>query len=350
LCGTSSLVGSTVTGSDGKYTFEPSATMQVGALFYVCAVVPSGYSAGSNPGNPGYACSTNCFTFTEPGDFSHNIGLCPLSGSCSNVPPPCPDCVDQVISSAIGLGPAVGCTVLQLGASKVDITGPPGGIAGDVCIAPGGKLSITGTEFITGAVKLGAGATFANSTPLPPGGGVISNVDHSAEIAAAYAAATNAASLPCTQAFNTLDGKTINTITGVSGINVICVKDIVLSGKQIILTGPADAKFIFNIAGKFVFTGGGLGPQIRVDTTTGLKPSAVLYNVVGIGQDVAFSGGGGGVNCCAAIVDGTVLAPYRKIALSPGLVNGQIISGKDISIVSGSSVRCPPCNNPNNPN
>jgi hypothetical protein len=48
------------------------------------------------------------------------------------------------------------------------------------------------------------------------------------------------------------------------------------------------------------------------------------------------------VNCRAAIVDGAILAPYRKIALSPGLVNGEIISGLDISVVSGSSVKCPP--------
>ena len=50
---------------------------------------------------------------------------------------------------------------------------------------------------------------------------------------------------------------------------------------------------------------------------------------------------GGGVGCCKAIVDGTVLAPLRKINLSPGLVNGQVISGKDINISSGASVRCP---------
>ena len=48
------------------------------------------------------------------------------------------------------------------------------------------------------------------------------------------------------------------------------------------------------------------------------------------------------MNCCAAIVDGTLLAPQRKIRLSPGLVNGSVISGMDISIVSGSSVRCQP--------
>jgi choice-of-anchor A domain-containing protein len=135
----------------------------------------------------------------------------------------------------------------------------------------------------------------------------------------------------------------VTTITGTHGVNVICVKDIVLSGKQILLTGPTDAKFVINITGKMAMTGGGLGPQIRVDASAGLAPSAVLYNFIGVGQDVQLNGGGGGVNCCAAILDGTILAPYRKIALAPGLVNGEVISGLDISIVSGSSVKCPPC-------
>jgi len=72
----------------------------------------------------------------------------------------------------------------------------------------------------------------------------------------------------------------------------------------------------------------------------GVQPGAVEYNIIGSGEQVAFSGGGGGTGCCKAIVDGTLLAPNRKIALSPGLVNGQVISGLDISIVSGSSARC----------
>jgi len=72
-----------------------------------------------------------------------------------------------------------------------------------------------------------------------------------------------------------------------------------------------------------------------------VQPGAVEYNIIGSGEQVAFSGGGGGTGCCKAIVDGTLLAPNRKIALSPGLVNGQVISGLDISIVSGSSARCP---------
>jgi choice-of-anchor A domain-containing protein len=230
-----------------------------------------------------------------------------------------------------------------LGAAQVSINGPAGGIIGNVAIAPGGKANFSGGgEFITGRVLLGAGATYQNSG-VPVSGGVVHNVDLSAQIMAAYSAYASASNVPCTQTFTVLDGKTVTTIVGGPGINVICVTDVNLSGKQILLTGAASAKFIFNVSGKFVLTGGGAGPQIRVDTSAGLLPSAVLYNILGSGSDVAFSGGGGGVNCCAAIVDGTILAPYRKIALAPGLVNGEIISGKDISIVSGSSVRCPPC-------
>ena len=273
-----------------------------------------------------HSCPTSVMVFFTPAD---NVDFC---FQPPPPPPPCPDCVDP----AFGLGAAAGCTVLQLGPAKVSITGPAGGVLGDICIAPGGKLDITGDQYITGEVHLGPGAQFSNSSGN--GVNVVQNVDLSPEISAAYSANSLAAGLPCTQSYVKLDGKTVTTITGGLGINVICVQEIVLSGTQLNIIAPAGAKFVFNITGKLVLTGGG---KIRVGG--GLLPKDVLYNLINSGQDVAFSGGGGGVNCCNAIVDGTILAPYRKIALSPGLVNGQIISGKDISIVSGSSVRCPPC-------
>jgi choice-of-anchor A domain-containing protein len=256
------------------------------------------------------------------------------SSTCQS-PPPCPFCV----APELGLGAAAGCTVLELGPATVSINGPAGGILGDICIAPKGSLAMSGDEYVTGTVRLGVGAHFQNSSHGTVN--VQQNVDLSAQINAALAEYANAQTLPCTQTYTQLNGNNVTTITGSVGINVICVGDIVLSGKQIFLNGPAGARFIFNVTGKFVLTGGGDGPQIRV--TGGVQPKDVLYNIIGTGQDVAFSGGGGGVNCCAAIVDGTLLAPYRKIALSPGLVNGEVISGMNISIVSGSSVRCPPC-------
>jgi hypothetical protein len=279
-------------------------------------------------------CSEACVEFaTDANNQNVDVNFCADSSLCHGN---CPSCVDP----ALGLGAAAGCTVLELGSGKVSITGPAGGIFGDICIGPNSSLSMSGDEYVTGLIKLAPGVTFSNSSHGTVN--VVQNVDLSAQISAAYAAASSAAGMSCTQSFTTLNGTNVTTITGVAGTNVICVQDITLSGKQILLTGPAGAKFIFNVTGKFVLTGGGAGPQIRVDGVNVL-PKDVLYNIIGTGPDVAFSGGGGGVNCCAAKVDGTLLAPSRKIALSPGLVNGEIISSKDISIVSGSSVRCPPC-------
>jgi choice-of-anchor A domain-containing protein len=163
----------------------------------------------------------------------------------------------------------------------------------------------------------------------------LNNQNLSQEISAAFAAASNAAAQTCTQTFATLNGS--QTITGVAGLNVICISSVELNGGSIVnLNAPAGAQFILNITGKFALTGGS-----KIMASGGLKPQNVLYNIVGTGADVAFSGGGGGVGCCKTTVDGTLLAPERKIALSPGLVNGAIISGRDISIVSGASVRCP---------
>src|SRR6185369_8943397 len=51
-CGTSTLVGSPVSGLHGSYEFEPSPTMSVWSFYCCCVVVPSGYRAGGSPGNP----------------------------------------------------------------------------------------------------------------------------------------------------------------------------------------------------------------------------------------------------------------------------------------------------------
>jgi hypothetical protein len=41
-------------------------------------------------------------------------------------------------------------------------------------------------------------------------------------------------------------------------------------------------------------------------------------------------------------VDGTLLAPDRDIKLSVVKVSGEVISSKNITIVSGAQVKCPP--------
>ena len=72
-------------------------------------------------------------------------------------------CISNCIPPAAGA--AGTCTVLELDGSNVDITGPPGGIKGDVCIGPNGRLAITGGEFVTKDILLATGATFQKSGP-----------------------------------------------------------------------------------------------------------------------------------------------------------------------------------------
>src|SRR5262249_39543545 len=274
---------------------------------------------------------------TLPGPFAlaaHQVLDIPL---CGNVPFDCGtgsngssnSCGNPILSAATG------CTVLELGPSSVQITGPPGGIQGNVCIAPKGKLAITGAEFVTGNIELGPGATFSKSGPGTIGGTVETNVNLSSEINAALSAASFAASLPCTQAFTQMNNTT--TINGGPGTNVICIQSVVLNSATITLNAPAGAKFILNVKGKFVLNG-----SSHIVVAGGIQPRDVLYNIIGTGEAVAFTGGGGGTTCCNSSVDGTLLAVNRVINLSPGLVNGQVISALNISIVSGSSVRCPP--------
>src|SRR5213078_915073 len=241
-----------------------------------------------------------------------------------------PVCPTTCANPRIGAGsqPPI-WTVLQLDGGKVDITGPAGGIDGDICIADSGKLSITGSEFVTGNIRLSAGATFSKSGSGTVGG-VLQTQNLSQQVTDALAAAAAATALPCTQTIGNLSS--VQTIVGNGGLNVICVTNVTLSGgKKVFLMGGASDQFVVNVTGNWALSG---GSQIRV--AGGVQPNAVLYNIIGTGGQVAFSGGGGGTGCCKAIVDGTLLAPNRKIALSPGLVNGQVISGLDISIVSGS--------------
>jgi hypothetical protein len=167
----------------------------------------------------------------------------------------CPCVSDEFVGSASV------CTVLELGPHQVSITGPAGGILGNVCIAPNGKLAMSGSEYITGTVVLGPGATFQNSSH--GAADIEYNVDLSSEINDAYAAYNAATNLPCGQIYASLDGS-VGTITGNAGLNVICVGDVVLAGKQVYLTGPTNAEFVIVVTGKFALTGGGGGPQIQL--------------------------------------------------------------------------------------
>src|SRR5205814_1256374 len=96
----------------------------------------------------------------------------------------CPDA-----NPRLGGGTISDCAILQSDAFKVDITGPAGQIQGDICIGPGGKLSMSGENFTTDNVRLDVGATCAGCSKARVLGKVFHNPpdpegDLSAEIAA----------------------------------------------------------------------------------------------------------------------------------------------------------------------
>src|SRR5437762_12893975 len=127
------------------------------------------------------------------------------------------------------VGGAGDCTVLELDGSKVDITGPPGGIVGDICIGPNAHLSTTGSEFVTGNVRLASGATFSKSGSGTVGG-VLTGVDLTPEINAAIAASAAAASQACTlNLASIMQSTTINATGGGTAPTVVCVQSVVLN-------------------------------------------------------------------------------------------------------------------------
>ena len=222
--------------------------------------------------------------------------------------------------------------VLQFGGGNLDVTGDAGGVNGDVCVGPNGSLDVTGAQFVTGTIYLAPGDTLSKSgTGLI--GPVLQNQDLSGRIADTIAAASDFAALPCTQTFATW--KTSRVIVGTGGQNVICVGDITLSGSSVVvLSGGANDTFVVNVTGKLKLT------NSSKIVASGVPGSAILYDVIGPGQQVVLSSASsGGATCCSASLDGTLLAVGRAIAFGPGLVNGEIIGGQGISLVGGSSVR-----------
>src|SRR5207247_3038685 len=105
-----------------------------------------------------------------------------------------------------------------------------------------------------------------------------------------------------TQSLKTLAGAG-KTIIGAAGENVVCVKDVDLSGSTVItLTGPNGATFVVNVVGAFKLGG---SSSIKVDGVN-VQPDDVLYNVIGTGSAVALNSSVG--------IEGSLIAIDRDIS------------------------------------
>src|SRR5947208_2772959 len=244
----------------------------------------------------------------------------PLSSRLAAADATCDSCANAA------LGEAQTCAVFALDGATVELTGGSQ-VDGNACIGADGELTMSGGTLVSGSASLASGAMSSSSGKATVGGGVMNDVDLSAQRDGALGAAADAAAQSCTQTFERLRGA--QTISGTGGKNVICVGDVDLSGgARIILSGGTSDTFLLNVTGKFSLSG-----SSRIQVAGDLQPGGVLYNVEGTGPDVSLSGSGG--------VDGTVLAPERHVTLSGrALVHGQVISGERIALNGGASVQC----------
>jgi len=237
-------------------------------------------------------------------------------------------------------GPASGCTVLNFGGSFTS-TGPAGQYQGNVCIGDSATVGFSGDNFVAGDLNLGPDATCKEHCDSKHVQGTINhNVDLSTEIQGCENARENntPASLggsgpECTESTAKLQSLAVNgTITRL-GVNIICLTaDQQIKGLK--LAGDATTKYTFIVEGKLKFQDG------KIETVAPVGPDDVLWLFVGDHQELRSSGGGGGTNCCKAVIDGSVIID-GTIALAPGLINGQVCGTGNWSFVSGSGVHCP---------
>jgi hypothetical protein len=216
-------------------------------------------------------------------------------------------------------------------------------ITGNVGILGGaGKYSTTGNAFIDGT------AFIAGSTSIDPAraGSIVTSAD--AQLQQARADALNAASFAAGLAPTIASGPPIGvgnppsinagfgnvTIAGGAGTNVINLYDLKLSNSDVLtLDAPEGGSFVINVLHDFKINGSDNGG--RIELSGGLTPFNVLYNVVGAGNDVVFTGTStdGVPN---AQIYGVVLAPNRSVKLNPGVVFGEVIGGgQELSLSSG---------------
>jgi hypothetical protein len=212
--------------------------------------------------------------------------------------------------------------------------------------------TITGPSFVTGNYGVGGQGTFTMSdghldgnVVMHSGGspklsgpakinGSITNNDAQLNQALADAqmlsdAAALEAVTPAYASLTNVGGSM--TITG--GPNqkiVLSLQDFKLNGgATFTLQGTATTSFIINVTKTFALTG---NSQILL---SGVPPQNVLFNILGKGSQVAFSGKSG--------MSGILLALNRKVDLSGGHVTGKVIADQ-VVITSGGSVVTPTTN------
>jgi Ice-binding-like len=196
------------------------------------------------------------------------------------------------------------------------------GITGNVGINSNGTLTLDNQTFVHGNVTLGTGAQVSTS-----GNGAVTGTTTTNQAAMTQAAtdANNAATAAAALAVSG-GGVGVSSITTTTTLTpgVYDISNFNLNQKTVTL--EAGGSYVFDITGGITINGPG-----GVSLASGLSPADVLYNVES--GTVHFSGGGN-----TAVLNGIVLALNSDVQLSPGVVNGEIISSHNIQLTSGADV------------
>jgi hypothetical protein len=228
--------------------------------------------------------------------------------------------------------PAPSYAVLGLAGCKMDMSNPQTTIAGpdapnfgDVGIGPGGVQNFSDGQ-IKGKLVLDytANNTHSNNVKIMFG---THRTDLTSTCNAAIDASNIVAHLNVTQTVPNINGSM--TLFAPKDINVINTNSIVLNGGQALtLKGGSQDYFFINVTGKFSMNG-----NSQILLTGGITTSHVIINILGTGEQVAFTG--------SAVAVGTIFADNRDIADAGATVNGVLVGAMNhqISIVSGSQVQ-----------
>lgn len=215
--------------------------------------------------------------------------------------------------------------VLGLTGSKIDITNPKTTIGGTLGLGPSGVQNFS-DGFIDGRYMIDptTNNTHKNNVKITYGTGVI---DLQPAVNAAIEASSTIASMPATQTFTSIN-KT-QTIDCNQHVNVINANSISLSGSAVLtLKANWNDYIFFNVTGKFSMTG-----SSQIVLTGGITTQHVIFNILGTGEQVAFTG--------SSVAVGTFLANNRDISVSGATVNGVLIGAMNhkIAITSGAQVQ-----------
>jgi hypothetical protein len=228
------------------------------------------------------------------------------------------------------LGTAANFAILETSNGNISMANASnaGFVNGNVGVS-GGNIGDSGVP-IHGNVVLGnAAALNPNVTPNVTGTVSVNQAALTAAVNSATSASATFAGLAPTLFNTSITGTTlINLAPGVNVANLSAVN--LGNGQTLTLNGPAGSEIILNDTGGVTLNSG------HIVLTGGLTANDVVFNLTGT-SGLSTSGGLNNESTLA----GVFLALNGQIALSPGALTGEIISGKNIGIASGGSVNGP---------